>query len=70
MKTFTQHINEKESDKVYVVYDRDEIFINYYYNKDDAEKVVDETNNETPSMKYHYKEMNRSELEGTVKKKK
>ena len=63
MKTFEQYINEKAEDKVYVVYDRNEIFINYYYTKEDANQAADELNDDTPSLKYHVKEMNRSELE-------
>lgn len=63
MKTFTNYINEKAEDKVWAVYDRDDIFINYYYTKDDAQSSADKMNDDTPSMKYHVKEMNRSELE-------
>lgn len=63
MKTFSNYINEQKADKVWVVYDRSDIFINYYYTKEDAQKVADELNNETPSLKYHIVDMNRSELE-------
>lgn len=63
MKTFTQHINEKEADKVWAVYDRNDIFINYFYSAEDANEACDMLNNDTPSLKYHTKEMNRTELE-------
>lgn len=63
MKTLTQYVDEKAADKVWAVYDRNDIFINYYYTKDDAQNAADEMNNDTPSLKFHLKEMNRSELE-------
>ena len=63
MKTFTQHVNEKAADKVWAVYDRNDIFINYFYTYDDAKSVANEMNNDTPSLKFHVKEMNRSEIE-------
>ena len=63
MKTFTNYINEKAADKVWVVYDRNDIFINYFYTKEDADNAAAEMNEDTPSLKFHVKEMNRSELE-------
>ena len=63
MKTLTQYVDEKAADKVWAVYDRTDIFINYFYTSDDAESVADEMNNDTPSLKFHVKEMNRSEIE-------
>ena len=62
MKTLTEFVNEKAEDKVWAVYDRDDIFINYFYTKEDADKTAEEMNNDTPSMKYHVKGMNRSEI--------
>ena len=63
MKTLTQYVDEKAADKVWAVYDRNDIFINYFYTSDDAESAADEMNNDTPSLKFHVKEMNRSEIE-------
>lgn len=63
MKTLTQYVDEKAADKVWAVYDRNDIFINYFYTKEDADDSATEMNNDTPSMKYHVIEMNRSELE-------
>ena len=63
MKTLTQYVDEKAADKVWAVYDRNDIFINYFYTLDDAESAADEMNNDTPSLKFHVKEMNRSEIE-------
>lgn len=63
MKTLTQYVDEKAADKVWAVYDRNDIFINYFYTKEDADNSAAEMNNDTPSMKYHVVEMNRSELE-------
>lgn len=67
MKTFSDYIdniNEKaENDKLFAVYDRDDIFINYYYSNDDAKAAADELNNDTPSMKYHVVTINKSDVE-------
>lgn len=63
MKTFTRYINEKAEDKVWAVYDRNDIFINYYYSKDDADAVANMMNDDTPSLKFHVKDMLRSEIE-------
>lgn len=63
MKTLTQYVDEKAADKIWAVYDRNDIFINYFYTSDDAKSVADEMNNDTPSLKFHVKEMNRSEIE-------
>ena len=63
MKTLTQYVDEKAADKIWAVYDRNDIFINYFYTSHDAESVADEMNNDTPSLKFHVKEMNRSEIE-------
>ena len=53
MKTLTQYVDEKAADKIWAVYDRNDIFINYFYTSDDAESVADEMNNDTPSLKFH-----------------
>ena len=63
MKTLTQYVDEKAADKVWAVYDRNNIFINYFYSAEDAKSAADEMNNDTPSLKFHVKEMNRSEIE-------
>ena len=63
MKTLTQYVDEKAADKIWAVYDRNDILINYFYTSDDAKSVADEMNNDTPSLKFHVKEMNRSEIE-------
>ena len=63
MKTLTQYVDEKAADKVWAVYDRNDILINYFYTSDDAKSVADEMNDDTPSLKFHVKEMNRSEIE-------
>ena len=63
MKTLTQYVDEKAADKVWAVYDRNDIFINYFYTLDDAKSAANEMNNDTPSLKFHVKEMNRSEIE-------
>jgi len=63
MKTLTQYVDEKAADKIWAVYDRNDIFINYFYTSEDAKSAADEMNNDTPSLKFHVKEMNRSEIE-------
>ena len=63
MKTLTQYVDDKAADKVWAVDDRNDIFINYFYTSDDAKSAADEMNNDTPSLKFHVKEMNRSEIE-------
>lgn len=63
MKTLTDIVNEKAADKVWAVYDRNDIFINYFYSSEDAKEACDILNDDTPSLKYHIKEMNRMELE-------
>lgn len=63
MKTLTQYMNERSEDKVFAVYDRDDIFVNFFYSKHDADDAVSAMNNDTPSMKYHVKELERSEIE-------
>lgn len=63
MKTLTQFKKEIEEDKVWVVYDRNDIFINYFYTKDEADAAAKEMNNDTPSLKFHVKPMQRSEIE-------
>ena len=65
MKTLTQYVDEKAADKVWAVYDRNDIFINYFHTSDDAKSTADEMNNDTPSLKFHVKEMNRNEIETT-----
>ena len=65
MKTLTQYVDEKAADKVWAVYDRNDIFINYFYTSDDAKSTADEMNNDAPSLKFHVKEMNRNEIETT-----
>ena len=65
MKTLTQYVDEKAADKVWAVSDRNDIFINYFYTSDDAKSTADEMNNDTPSLKFHVKEMNRNEIETT-----
>ena len=41
MKTLTQYVDEKAADKVWAVYDRNDIFINYFYTSDDAKSTAD-----------------------------
>ena len=63
MKTFTDFIKDKETNKYYAIFDRDDIMYNFYYTKEEAQEELNILMKDTPSMKYRIEPFNRNEIE-------